>query len=212
MNAPHYYQFLRKRLANHCAYYGIKDPKVLKAISTVPRHKFVPKKLQNRAYQDMALPIDCEKTISQPSLVAEMTELLELTGNETVLEIGTGSGYQAAILGKLAKTVWTVECVPKLAQQSRLLLKKLGYDNIHVIEANGTLGLPDQAPFDRIIVTASSEKIPRPLKEQLANNGIMIIPIGDQNSWQKLVVARKKDKKITIKKGLIVRFIPLMPQ
>ena len=161
---------------------GVNDPRVLRAMRTVPRHRFVPKPLWDQAYNDYPLPIGEDQTISQPYIVAMMTEALELVGTEKVLEIGAGSGYQAAILAELAKEVYTIERLPFLARGAEQVLKSLGYQNVHVVEADGTLGWPPQAPYDAILVTAGAPQVPPPLVEQLALGGRLVIPVGDRYS------------------------------
>lgn len=163
---------------------GIKDERVLNVMKRVPRHLFVDESLQYKAYEDMALPIGEGQTLSQPYMVAIMTELLELKGNERVLEIGTGSGYQAVILAELSREVYTVERIASLAQQAEERFQSLGYANIHVRVSNGTLGWPDESPFDRIIITAGTPKIPAPLIEQISEEGFIIAPVGDRFSQQ----------------------------
>jgi protein-L-isoaspartate(D-aspartate) O-methyltransferase len=158
---------------------GVTDPRVLEAMRRVPRHVFVEEALAEQAYGDHPLPIGEGQTISQPFIVGKMTELLGLTGKEKVLEIGTGSGYQAAVLGELAARVCTVERVPKLAQRAREILEMLGYANVWVRVANGTLGWPDEAPFDRILVAAGGPSVPPPLFAQLAEGGRLVMPVGD---------------------------------
>jgi protein-L-isoaspartate(D-aspartate) O-methyltransferase len=158
---------------------GVSDARVLAAMRRVPRHLFVDEALQDRAYADHPLPIGDGQTISQPFIVGRMSELLELSGREKVLEIGTGSGYQAAVLAELAARVCTVERIPRLAGRARQLLESLGYQNVWVRTANGTLGWPDEAPFDRIIVAAGGPSVPPPLFEQLAEGGCMVMPVGD---------------------------------
>ncbi len=169
---------------------GIKDKRVLDTMRKVPRHLFMPEKYRDDAYEDMALPIGEGQTISQPYMVAIMTELLELNGDEKVLEIGTGSGYQAAILAELSREVYTVERIESLGDNVRLKLKEMGYDNIYVIVADGTKGLPEKAPFDRIIITAATPKIPECLIEQLNDGGIIVAPVGQRFS-QILIKAKK---------------------
>lgn len=169
---------------------GIKDKRVLDAMRKVPRHLFIPESSWDDAYEDMALPIGEGQTISQPYMVAIMTELLELTGNEKVLEVGTGSGYQAAILGELAKEVYTIERIEKLAFEAERRLLELGYKNIYVFIGDGSKGLPEKSPFDRIIVTAASPEIPKCLKEQLGDSGIIVVPVGQRFS-QMLVKGKK---------------------
>ncbi len=157
---------------------GITDARVLAAMRRVPRHLFVDEALRDRAYGDHPLPIGEHQTISQPYIVALMTALLELRGDEKVLEIGTGSGYQTAILAELARRVCSVERLPALATRARALLEGLGYTNVWVRVGNGTLGWPDEAPFDRILVAAAGPQVPPPLLDQLAESGRMVLPIG----------------------------------
>jgi protein-L-isoaspartate(D-aspartate) O-methyltransferase len=167
---------------------GITDERVLAAMRKVPRHLFVDEALRDRAYGDHALPIGEEQTISQPYIVALMTSLLRLTGREKVLEIGTGSGYQAAVLAELTRRVCSIERLPRLAQRARALLDGLGYANVWVRVGSGTLGWPDEAPFDRIVVTAGGPAVPPPLFEQLAPDGRMILPLGDAEGQTLTVV------------------------
>jgi len=172
---------------------GIRASSVLDAMRRVPRHLFVDASIQHSAYDDMALPIGEGQTISQPYMVAVMTELLDLRGTEKVLEIGTGSGYQAAILAELAKEVYTIERIASLAERASQKFKSLSYTNINVKTGDGTLGWPEASPFDRIIITAASPKIPEPLIGQLAIDGILIIPVGSRFSQQLLRVKKTKD-------------------
>jgi protein-L-isoaspartate(D-aspartate) O-methyltransferase len=186
---------------------GIKDKKVLQAMFKVERHRFVPEGLQYLAYEDMPLPIGMGQTISQPYIVALMTELLELKGNEKVLEIGTGSGYQAAILAELTGKVYTIEILPELAKPAEKLLKDLGYKNIEVKCADGYLGWPGIAPFDAIIVTCAPPEVPKHLIEQLAEGGRLVIPVGEEFQELKLLV--KKQGRIEEKNIVAVRFVPM---
>ena len=187
---------------------GVRDPRVLAAMRKVPRHLFVDPSQRSQAYEDHPLPIPGNQTISQPYIVALMTELLELQPNERVLEIGTGSGYQSAVLGELAKEVYTIEIVPELARSAAARLKELHYDNVVVREGDGYRGWPEHAPFDAIIVTAAPERIPQPLIEQLAPGGVMVIPVG--GFFQELKVFRKSaDGRVTEKDILPVRFVPM---
>lgn len=189
---------------------GVSDPKVLDAMYNVERHLFVPENVRLYAYRDQPLPIGDGQTISQPSLVAYMTELLELSRSDKVLEIGTGSGYQAAILGELVDSVFTIEIIETLGQRSKQLLADLGYDNVHVMIGDGYMGWPEYAPFDAIIVTCAPSDIPQPLQDQLAEGGRMVIPVGRQNSIQQLIVLRKRDGKIKRESVLPVRFVPML--
>ena len=187
---------------------GIKDPRVIQAMLKVKRHLFVPANYRNQAYADHPLPIGEGQTISQPYIVALMTEMLALKGRERVLEIGTGSGYQAAILAELAKEVYTIEIIEPLARRSEGLLKELVYNNIKVKFGDGFLGWPELAPFDGIIVTCAPEKIPEPLLEQLAEGGRLVIPVGTY--WQELKLVRKIKGRTTVVDIVPVRFVPML--
>jgi protein-L-isoaspartate(D-aspartate) O-methyltransferase len=169
---------------------GVADARVLEAMRRVPRHLFVEEALRDRAYGDYPLPIGEGQTISQPYMVGRMTELLRLTGREKVLEIGTGSGYQAAVLGELAARVCTIERLARLAARARETLEALGFRNVWVRTANGTFGWPDEAPFDRILVAAGGPTVPPPLFEQLAEGGRMVMPVGGEDS-QRLTLVDK---------------------
>lgn len=158
---------------------GVTDARVLDALRKVPRHLFVEEALRDRAYGDHPLPIGEEQTISQPYIVALMTQLLELSERDKVLEIGTGSGYQTAVLAELARRVCSIERLPRLAERARALLEQLGYANVWVRVGSGTLGWPDEAPFDRILVTAGGPAVPPPLFQQLAEGGRLVLPLGD---------------------------------
>jgi protein-L-isoaspartate(D-aspartate) O-methyltransferase len=187
---------------------GVRDPRVLAAMRKVPRHLFVDPAQRAEAYEDHPLPIPGNQTISQPYIVALMTELLELEPSSRVLEIGTGSGYQSAVLAELSDEVYTIEIVPELARLAASRLKELGYDNVTVKEGDGYRGWPEHAPFDAVIVTAAPERIPQPLLDQLAPGGIMVIPVG--GFFQELKVFRKSaDGRITEKDILPVRFVPM---
>lgn len=190
--------------------HGVVDERVLAAMRAVPRHEFVPFGQRRHAYEDVPLPIGEGQTISQPSLVAQMTHELGLMEHERVLEIGTGSGYQAAILAQLAKEVYTVERIPSLTQRASKVLQKLGYTNIHVYLGNGTWGLPAHAPYDAIIVTAASPQIPEPLKEQLAEGGRMVIPVGESVDSEVLMVCVKQHGQFRMRYLEPVRFVPLI--
>ena len=170
---------------------GIHDLRVLEAMRIVPRHLFVPVDYREQAYEDTPLPIGHEQTISQPYMVAVMLAALELQGRERVLEIGTGSGYQAALLGRLAQQVYTVEIIPELGQRARATLSQLGYENVEVIAANGSIGWKAAAPYDAIIVAAASPTVPPPLVAQLKEGGRLLLPVG--NLWdQTLLRVRKR--------------------
>jgi protein-L-isoaspartate(D-aspartate) O-methyltransferase len=173
---------------------GIKDERLLRAMRKVPRHLFVDESIQYKAYEDMALSISEGQTISQPYMVAIMTELLELKGNEKVMEIGTGSGYQAAVLAELAKEVYTIERFETLVQKTQEKLRSLGYINIYVKVGDGTLGWPEEAPFDRIIITAGTPRIPEPLIQQLSQGGIIVAPVGERFAQQLLKVKKSEDR------------------
>lgn len=188
---------------------GIKDKRVLMAMEKVPRHLFIEKHLWEKAYDDCALPIGEGQTISQPYMVAVMTELLELKGDEKVLEIGTGSGYQGAVLSLLATEVFTIERVKILALRSQETFKKLKYTNIHVMIDDGTLGLPEQAPFDGIIVTAAAPKIPDTYIKQLKINGKLVIPVGNRFS-QMLYQVKNTSSGISISSSTPCVFVPLI--
>jgi protein-L-isoaspartate(D-aspartate) O-methyltransferase len=187
---------------------GIKDVKVLEAMKKVPRHMFVPENMLSHAYGDEPLPIGENQTISQPFIVAYMTEVLELQGGERVLEIGTGSGYQTAILAEIAQQVFTVELIEALSHRAQKALNKLEYTNILYKIGDGTFGWEGRAPFDAIMVTAAPDKVPRTLEEQLKIGGRMIIPVG--SAIQELVFVSRGKKKFKRKKLLPVRFVPLV--
>ena len=186
---------------------GVKDKNVLEAMKKVPRHLFVPEKYRKYAYDDRPLPIGENQTISQPYIVAYMTESLELDEDDKVLEIGTGSGYQAAILGEIAASVYTIEIVESLALRAELTLKDLGYTNVHVRVGDGYQGWPGEAPFDAVIVTAAPGHIPQPLIDQLKEGGRLVIPVGDY--MQELVLVKKTDKGIEKERLLSVMFVPM---
>lgn len=186
---------------------GIRERRVLNALLGVPRHLFVPEHLKERAYDDGALPIGEEQTISQPYIVAKMTELLDLKGDETVLEVGTGSGYQAAVLAKLVRTVYTIEIVPSLARQAEERLKRMGYGNISVRLGDGYRGWEEHAPFDAVIVTAAPDHIPPKLIEQLREGGRMVIPVGTVNQHLTLLV--KEEDGVREEQVIPVRFVPM---
>ena len=189
---------------------GVKNPGVIRAMEKVKRHLFVPERYRAYSYDDRPLPIGEGQTISQPYIVAFMTEALDLKPKDRVLEIGTGSGYQAAILAELVNDVYTIEIIGKLAKRARQTLEKQGYQNIHVKTGDGYKGWPDKAPFDAIIVTCAPEKIPRPLVRQLKEGGRMIIPVGTAGSIQRLVKLTKKDGKIKQQEEMLVRFVPMV--
>jgi len=185
----------------------IKDPRVLEAMRRVPRHEFVPEAMRGNAYLDSPLPIGHDQTISQPYIVAYMTEALELDATHRVLEIGTGSGYQAAVLGELANEVYTIEIVAPLADRARQTLKNLGYKNVHIRTGNGYLGWPEQAPFDRVMVTAAPDAVPPALIKQLKVGGLMAIPVGVGD--QELRILRRTASGLELLRTLPVRFVPM---
>lgn len=186
---------------------GIRDPRVLAAMRTVPRHRFVPPALQDQAYADTPLPIGSSQTISQPFIVAYMTEALQLPPAAAVLEIGTGSGYQAAVLAEVAREVYSIEIVPELAERSAQVLAELGYDNIHLRTGDGYGGWPDAAPFDGIMVTAAPDHVPPALVEQLAVGGRLVIPVG-RYAQDMRIVTRTADGSVT-ETTIPVRFVPM---
>jgi len=190
---------------------GISDPRVLSAMESVPRHCFVGENARWAAYDDEPVAIGLGQTISQPYMVARMTELLDLDPTSRVLEVGTGSGYQAAVLAELAAEVWTLERHPELAERARLLLNDLGYRNVHVLVGDGSLGLPERAPFDAIIVTAAAPRVPAPLLDQLADGGRLVIPVGDRGV-QQLRLIRRRDQEFVETDVLACRFVPLVGQ
>ncbi len=190
---------------------GVKNKEVLEAMEKVPRHMFVPEKFRQFSYYDQPLPIGQGQTISQPYIVALMTELLDGDKEDIILEIGTGSGYQAAVLSVMIRELYTIEIVEELGVQASERLKDLGYDNINVKIADGSLGWLDKAPFDAIIVTAAAEKVPEPLIEQLKPGGRMVIPVDNISGFQDLLIVDKdKAGNIVTKKTIPVMFVPLV--
>jgi protein-L-isoaspartate(D-aspartate) O-methyltransferase len=188
---------------------GIHDERVLSAMSKVPREAFVPENMRAQSYADSALPIGHDQTISQPFIVAYMTEQLRVQPTDRVLEIGTGSGYQAAVLAELAKEVYTIEIVEPLAKDASARLAQLGYNNAHVKIGDGYQGWPEVAPFDAIIVTCAPDKVPEPLAQQLKEGGRMIIPVGSGMMDQQLYLLEKKDGELAQRAILPVRFVPM---
>ena len=190
---------------------GVKNKKVLDAMNSVPRHLFVPVGYRQGSYFDQPLPIGLGQTISQPYIVALMTEMLDVDNDDIVLEIGTGSGYQAAVLSTIVKELYTIEIIEKLGLQAAELLKSLGYDNVKVKISDGGLGLPEKAPFDAIIVTAAAPKIPDPLIKQLKPGGRMVIPVDNNFYSQDLLIVKKDEAgNIETRKTIPVRFVPLV--
>lgn len=188
---------------------GITDPGTLRAMGRVPRHLFVPPSQAHEAYSDRPLPIGYSQTISQPFIVAYMTQLAKPAKGKRALEIGTGSGYQAAVLAEIVDTVFTIEIVPELAKESAARLKILGYRNIVSRYGDGYRGWPEKGPFDIILVTAAADHIPEPLKEQLAEGGRLVMPVGDPSTVQQLIVLIKRKGRITEQRLEPVRFVPL---
>lgn len=190
---------------------GIRDSATLAAMRTVPRHEFVPEDQRGLAYEDIPLPIGHDQTISQPAIVALMTELIEPRPGKKVLEIGTGSGYQAAVLAQTGCRVWTIEIFRALAEEARDRLARLGYRNVVVRHGDGYAGWPEQAPFDAIVVTAAAESIPPALLDQLAPKGRLVMPVGDEFPYQELVLVNKDSAgKISLRQLLPVRFVPFL--
>jgi protein-L-isoaspartate(D-aspartate) O-methyltransferase len=186
---------------------GVRDERVLDALRRVPRHEFVPAHQAPHAYEDSPLPIGQGQTISQPYIVGYMTEQLQVGPQMKVLEIGTGSGYQAAVLAELVKDVYTIEIVPELAESSKRTLDRLGYKNVHVRGGDGYRGWPEAAPFDRIIVTAAPDHVPQPLVDQLAVGGRMILPVGDY--YQAITIVTKTEKGVVQHRTIDVVFVPM---
>ena len=203
------HRMVRNDIENY-PFMPVKNSAVLNAMRRVPRHVFMPEEVRQMAYENHPLSIGYNQTISQPFIVAHMTELLELEPSHKVLEIGTGSGYQAAVLGEFCDSVFTIEIVPPLGQRATGILRELGYHNIRVRIGNGYKGWPEQAPFDRIIVTCAPDNIPEALEEQLAPGGRIVIPVGNPYQTQYLVVVNKnRNGRITREKQYPVRFVPM---
>ena len=197
----------RRKMVQYLRQLGIKDERVLEAMSKVPRQNFIDLVQQDLAYKNRPLGIGYGQTISQPYIVAYMSEVAAIKSTDKVLEIGTGSGYQAAILGELAQEVYTLEIIPQLASKAQKILNSLGYQNIHVQQSNGYQGWVEEAPYDVIMVTAAPPQIPKSLVNQLALNGRMVIPVGQ---WkQKIVIVTKTDSGVTKKTTLPVLFVPM---
>jgi len=186
---------------------GVRDTLVLNAMRRVPRHRYVPDAMRSYAYEDEPLPIGHNQTISQPYIVAFMTEALSLRGDETVLEIGTGSGYQAAVLAEIVRAVYTIEIVEPLAAAAERLLKAEGYTNVHCRAGDGYRGWPEQAPFDAVIVTAAPKHVPEPLVQQLKNGGRLVVPVGEWS--QELILLIREGETVREKRLLPVRFVPM---
>lgn len=204
------YERQRNRMVNdQIQRRGLNDPRLLAAFESVQRHLFVPEKYRYRAYDDGPLPIGYSQTISQPYIVALMTDLLKLKGGERVLEVGTGSGYQAAILAMMAAEVHTVEFVPELAAEAERQLKAMGFENVHVHIGDGSLGWPENAPYEGILVAAAAPKAPRALLHQLGDGGRMVLPVGGR-SIQKLEVWERNGNELYGKAETAVTFVPLL--
>ena len=207
-NGEDHFAAARERMvAEQIAARGVHDPRTLAALRKVPRHLFVPDAQLALAYGDHPLPIGHEQTISQPYIVAFMTEALGLTGGESVLEVGTGSGYQAAVLAEIAGSVASIEIVEPLAAEAETRLRRLGYANVAVRAGDGYLGWPERAPFDAILVTAAAPRIPEPLKAQLKDGGRLVIPVGDES--QELVLVKRLGERFVESRILPVRFVPM---
>ena len=205
------YEVLRARMVEEqIEARGVTAPAVLEAMRSVPRHRFAPEHPPRLTYTDRPLPIGHDQTISQPYIVARMTALVRPDSTDRVLEIGTGSGYQAAVLSNIVDSVYTVEILPELAATATERLRRLGYDNVVVRNADGFKGWPARAPFDAIIVTAAPERIPPPLKEQLAEGGRMIVPVGPTGGTQRLTLVTKTDGEIQTRELSPVRFVPFL--
>jgi len=205
------YTPLRKDMVNNqIVSRGLRNQQTIKAMLKVPRHLFVPSNYVSRAYEDTPLPIGHDQTISQPFIVAYMTELAQPAKWKKVLEIGTGSGYQAAVLSELVDSVYTIEIIPELERESTARLAKLGYKNVVTRLGDGYEGWKEHAPFDVIIVTAADDHIPQPLLDQLADKGRLIMPVGSPSSAQQIVLAVKKDGRIQRSRLAMVRFVPLL--
>ncbi|WP_300031193.1 protein-L-isoaspartate(D-aspartate) O-methyltransferase [uncultured Roseobacter sp.] len=189
---------------------GVTDKRVLQAMESIDRGPFIRGIFSDRAYEDMPLPIACGQTISQPSIVGLMTQALKISPRDKVLEVGTGSGYQAAVLSRLARRVYTVDRYSRLVREARTLFDEMDLTNITAITADGSFGLPDQAPFDRIIVTAAAEDPPGTLLGQLKTGGIMVVPVGQSDAVQHLIVARKTENGVEYEELRQVRFVPLL--
>lgn len=202
----------RKQLVDrHLRGRDIVDARVLAAMEAVPRHRFVPPDLLELAYQDRPLPIGHEVTISQPYMVALMTQLADVQPGERVLEVGTGSGYQAAVLAELGAEVYTIERIEALATRSRQLLQELGYANVHVRHGDGYAGWPEQAPFDAILLTAAPPSIPTALTDQLALGGKLVAPVGAKVGWQELIIIENRKDGLRRRRITDVAFVPMLP-
>jgi protein-L-isoaspartate(D-aspartate) O-methyltransferase len=198
----------RRKLVELLKSQGLTNTSVLEAMLKVPRHKFVPASHRSLAYQNRALPTGQEQTISQPFIVGYMTEAAEIAPADRVLEIGTGSGYQAAVLAELAKEVYTIEIIPDLADSARNLLREMGYKNVQVKTGNGYLGWPEHAPFDAIIVTAAPDEVPQALVDQLGVGGKMVVPVG--SGYQQMVIINRSESGVVERRTIPVAFVPMV--
>lgn len=205
----HEFTYQRDRMVRLVEARGVSDVRVLEAMLAIPRHLFVPEHMRSQAYGDHALPIGAKQTISQPYVVARMTELLKVEGGHSVLEVGTGSGYQTAILSKLARRVFSLERISDLAHDAIDRMRQLGLENVKIQTFDGTVGWSDMAPFDRILVTAGAPKAPQPLIDQLRPGGRLLIPEGGRHQ-QRLVVYRKLRQGVRRSEGEAVMFVPLL--
>jgi len=208
MTEEEYTQERKRMVAEQIASRGLHDLRLLTAMEAVPRHRFVPSDHLTWAYSDGPLPIGFGQTISQPYIVAFMTDALHLTGSERVLEIGTGSGYQAAILGQMAAEVHTVEFIPELSAQAEKVLQELGFANVHVHSGDGSLGWLEAAPYDGVLVAAAAPRLPQPLLDQLAEGGRIILPVGSRG-FQQLEIWERRGKKFEHEASIPVAFVPL---
>jgi protein-L-isoaspartate(D-aspartate) O-methyltransferase len=208
MTEEEYSQERKRMVVEQIASRGLRDPRLLAVMEAVPRHRFVPLDHLNWAYADGPLPIGFGQTISQPYIVAFMTDALHLIGSERVLEVGTGSGYQAAILGQMAAEVHTVEFIPELAAQAERVLQELGFTNVHVHSGDGSLGWPEAAPYASILVAAAAPRLPQPLMDQLAEGGRIILPVGSRG-FQQLEIWERRGKKFKHEASIPVAFVPL---
>jgi protein-L-isoaspartate(D-aspartate) O-methyltransferase len=206
-NANQDFEKQRRNLIDQLRSQGISSSTVLDAMLKVPRHKFVPSSQRHLAYQNRPLSIGHGQTISQPFIVGYMTEAASVAPGEKVLEIGTGSGYQAAVLAELAKEVYTIEIIPELAEGARSVLRELGYKNVQVKTGNGYEGWPEHAPFDAIVVTAAPDKVPQALVNQLALRGKMVIPVG--STFQEMVIITRDESGVVERRTIPVRFVPM---
>lgn len=205
------YAGYRSRLVEALQLKGVRDMAVLRAVATVPRHRFLPDTLQHQAYEDAAFPIGSGQTISQPFVQARSCEMLRLTGRERVLEIGTGSGYQTALLAMLAETVFSVERIAELARRAHDVVKEQGFTNVSILHADGTMGWKACAPYDAIVVSAASPDVPNPLVEQLVPGGRMVIPVGSREEQALTIVVRDASGEGYTRESIHdVRFVPLL--